>query len=327
LKSFEASENLYDTIVGHSSGKRALEISCAGGHNLCLYGPPGSGKSLLAKSMQELLPPLSESEVLEVNKIYSAVGKLTSTNPLVKQRPYRDPHHTISYSGMVGGGSTPVPGEITLAHRGVLFMDEFAEFQRPVLEALRQPMEDGKITLVRSKGTFTYPAKFTLVAATNLCPCGNLGNPVVLCKCSPSEVARYKRKISGALLDRFDLFVYVLPVGKNELVSKPVAKFASNLQDVRRRILLAHEKQSLRLAPFGLIKNNEMQLSHINKLINLQDKDKEFLNFAAEKLNLSTRGYLKILKVARTIADLNNHEEINKDDLSESLQFRNKQLI
>lgn len=319
---------IYDNIVGQDLAKRSLEIACAGGHNLFLYGPPGSGKSLLAKSVSQLLPSLSEPELIEVNRIYSAAGLLTEEKPFVSERPFRSPHHTISYAGMVGGGAIPVPGEITLADRGVLFMDEFSEYQRTVLESLRQPMEDGNITIVRSRGTYTYPAHFTLVAATNLCPCGNLGNPKSVCTCSETLISKYKRKLSGPLLDRFDIFTNVFPVDQEKLFIKSTSDCDStSAVSVKNRIQKACDLQHTRLSKYGIKSNCEMSYAHIKELVSLSTDVTSLLNTAANKLKLSTRGYLKVLKVARTIADLNESKEVTIYDISEALQYRNKQFI
>jgi len=306
-------------IKGQALAKRALEITAAGSHNLLMAGPPGAGKTLLAKAIPSILPRLSFEESLEVTKIYSIAGLLPAKKPLINLRPFRSPHHTSSEVALIGGGNPPRPGEITLAHRGVLFLDEFPEFHRDVLESLRQPLEEGEITVLRAKHFLTLPARFTLVAATNPCPCGFYGDPEKNCTCTSSQIQMYRRKLSGPLMDRVDLFISV-PALKYEKLAAPDEENLS--RKIRKRVTAARQIQKERLKNEKILTNSEMEIPQIKKYCQVGLKSQSLLKKYVDSGELSARGYYRVLKVARTIADLENSENILYHHLAEALSYR-----
>ncbi|HEY3109821.1 MAG TPA: YifB family Mg chelatase-like AAA ATPase [Chloroflexota bacterium] len=307
-------------VRGQAAVKRALEVAAAGGHNLLMVGPPGAGKTLVARALPGILPPLSPAEALEVTRIYSVAGLLERDRPLVTRRPFRAPHHTTSQAGMVGGGQRGVrPGEITLAHRGVLFLDELPEFSPALLEALRQPMEDGTISIGRAHGTVSYPAKAMVVGAMNPCPCGYLGDPTRACTCPEAGVTRYARRISGPILDRIDLHVEVPRVDYAELAGEATGEPSAA---VALRVIAARERQAARLEGTGLVVNAEMGPAAVEQHCRLDEAGRALLRRATAQLGLTARGYHRVLKLARTIADLAACEPIELAHLAEALQYR-----
>ncbi len=306
-------------VRGQEHVKRALEVAAAGAHNILMSGPPGSGKTMLARRLPTILPDFSFEEALETTKIHSVAGLLSRKNALVRQRPFRSPHHTISDAGLIGGGSYPRPGEVSLAHRGILFLDEFPEFKKNVLEMLRQPLEDGQVCISRAALSLTYPANFMLVAAMNPCPCGFLGDPQHDCTCTPPMLHRYRNKLSGPLLDRIDLHVEVPRVPHKDLTDINPAESSAT---IRQRVNRARKIQQQRLASSGLHANSQMQTRHIHKFCKLDEKGDQLLEQVTDKLGLSARSFTRILKLARTIADLAGAEQIEILHLSEAIQYR-----
>lgn len=306
-------------VKGQVMAKKALEIAAAGNHNVLLIGPPGSGKSMLAKRMPTILPPMTFEESIETTKIHSVAGMLDKTHPLVTTRPFRSPHHTISSVGLSGGGTVPKPGEISLAHNGVLFLDELPEFKRDAMEALRQPLEDGTVTVTRASGTVTYPSNIILIAAMNPCPCGYYGHPSKPCTCAQNAVHKYLNKISGPLLDRLDLHIEVPPVDYNALADKSSGETSAQ---IRERITRARSMQIERYKGTGITCNAQLTPSLLRKHCIMTDEASAYLSRSFDAMGLSARAYDRILKVARTIADLAGNDIIQKENIGAALRFR-----
>jgi len=310
-------------IAGQEQVKRAMTIVAAGGHNIFLRGVPGAGKTMIARALPGILPDLTEEEALEVTKIYSITGNLPLGDSLIKFRPFRAPHHTVSRIGLIGGGSHPLPGEISLAHRGVLFLDEFPEFPRHVLEALRQPMEDGFVSISRAAGTLTFPAKFILVAASNPCPCGFFGSPDKKCTCSPSQIEKYRKKISGPILDRIDLHLEVPAVQVEKLTDFNKTK-AKSSNEIKKEVQKARDIQTKRFKGTKISSNAEMSTKDVKEFCSLSQECLNLLRKAVTAFQLSARSYYRVIKVARTIADLEGELQIQTSHLAEALQYRPK---
>ncbi|MGH2509483.1 MAG: YifB family Mg chelatase-like AAA ATPase, partial [Ktedonobacteraceae bacterium] len=306
-------------VRGQEHVKRALEVAASGGHNLLMSGPPGSGKTLLARASPSILPRMIIDEALEVTKIYSVSGMLPSDKPLMLQRPFRAPHHTISHAGLVGGGRIPRPGEISLSHRGVLFLDELPEFGQNVLEVMRQPLEDKMVTISRAQGSVTYPANFMLIAAMNPCPCGYFNDPVRECSCTSNAIMRYQKRISGPLLDRIDIHVEVPRIDYEKLADKRKAEDSAT---IRGRVQVARERQLQRLAGTKFTCNAEMGPSEVSDFCVVDDLGEKLLKAATQQLHLSARAYHRVLKLARTIADLAASEMIQANHIAEAIQYR-----
>jgi len=309
----------YGEVQGQLIAKRALEIAAAGGHNVLMVGPPGSGKTMLARRITSILPAMSNQEALEVTKIYSIAGLLKNNAGLISTRPFRSPHHTISDAGMIGGGRIPRPGEVTLSHHGVLFLDELPEFSKVALEVLRQPLEDGQVTISRASASLSYPAKIMLIGSMNPCPCGFLTDSTRECVCTPTEVRRYIKKISGPLLDRIDIHIHVPRLEYSEITGRAPAESSS---DIRRRVELARHIQRERLAKYGLFCNAQMSHKHVKATCQLTGDAQNLLKQSFTKLSLSARSFDRIIKVGRTIADMAQSEKITHVHIAEAVQLR-----
>ena len=309
----------FSEVKGQQYAKRALEIAAAGFHNILLVGPPGTGKTMLASRLAGILPEMSFEESLGTTKIYSLMGMLPQKGNILEERPFRSPHHSISDAGLIGGGTHPKPGEVSLAHNGVLFLDEFTEFRRNVLESLRQPLESGQVTISRALQSITYPARFLLAAAMNPCPCGHYGNPQGQCHCSLSQLQKYQSKISGPLLDRIDLKAEVPSLSFEELTQDRPEESSSQ---IRRRTQEAQARQKQRLGKYGIHFNSQMNPKHIKQCCQLNEKAQRILELAVRKWQLSARSYNRLLKVAQSISDLSGEEKISEKSMSEAIQYR-----
>lgn len=317
---FEYESDLdFADVKGQALAKRALEIAAAGSHNILMRGSPGAGKTMLARRLASIMPPLTDDEAVEVLKIYSAVGFVNGKKIF---RPFRSPHHTASSVAIVGGGNDAKPGEVTLAHNGVLFLDEFPEFRRDVIEALRQPLEEGVVTVARAKATITYPARFTLVAAMNPCPCGNYGDPKAVCNCSPYDIIRYNKKVSGPVLDRIDIVVQVQKTEFEEYFAKGSAESSKS---IRERVIVARQIQQKRYNGLGFSTNSQLPSKFLRKFVQLDEKSEDLLKLSVTKYNLSGRSIDKILRLSRTIADLEQSERIRFNHVAEAVQYKTQQ--
>jgi len=313
----------FSEVKGQLMARRAAEIAAAGMHNLLMKGPPGSGKSMIARRIPTILPPMTEKEMLEVTKIYSVVGLVDEKNPIVTRRPFRSPHHTSSAVSIIGGGNDPKPGEISLAHNGILFLDELPEFRRDVLEALRQPMEDGEVTISRARMSVTYPASFMFVGAQNPCPCGHFGDPKIQCRCTPYDIYRYNKKISGPILDRIDVFVELRSIEYEEYRSRVQSESS---REIRMRVMRAWEMQKDRFRKEKVNFNSKMNSKQIRKYCGLTGEAERMFERGVRSFKLSGRGMDKILKLSRTIADLDGVERIDSTHVAEAFQFRHRPM-
>jgi magnesium chelatase family protein len=311
----------FSDIRGQEGAKRGLEIASAGGHNIAMYGPPGTGKTMLARAFSAILPELSVEDVLEITGIHSVVG--ANKGELVCFPPFRSPHHTSSYVSLIGGGTYPKPGEVTLAHKGVLFLDEFPEFDKRVIESLRQPLEDNIVSISRARGSAIFPSNFILVAAMNPCPCGNATSKQKVCICKPSDLDRYKRKLSGPIMDRIDLWVSVGNVDYKKLGDESNGEKSDT---IKQRVKSAREIQKNRFKKFGreINTNSEMNVKDLEKMVKLTNEVRALLDSSAESLGLSARAYHRVIKIARTIADLEGVEDVNQNHILEAIQYRPK---